>query len=123
MFNITENYINNLSISCSSLNSKVVNLSGGNQQKVVIGKWLAKNSKILIMDEPTQGIDVGAKRAIYDLIYELTEKGISVIFISSDPNEILGIADRIAVMKNGTIIKVLYNPQGIKVDKLIQLAY
>ena len=79
------------------------NLSGGNQQKVVVGKWLARNSRVVIFDEPTRGIDVGAKVEIYHLMNELKQKGIAVIFVSSEMPEVMGIADRIIVMCDGRI--------------------
>lgn len=77
------------------------NLSGGNQQKVVIAKWLYRNSDILILDEPTRGIDVGAKREIYDLICSLVRNGKTVIVISSELPEVLGVSDRILVLHEG----------------------
>ena len=79
------------------------NLSGGNQQKVVVGKWLARNSRVVIFDEPTRGIDVGAKVEIYNLMNELKQQGIAVMFVSSEMPEVMGIADRIIVMCDGRI--------------------
>ncbi len=79
------------------------NLSGGNQQKVVVGKWLARNSRVVIFDEPTRGIDVGAKVEIYHLMNELKKQGIAVMFVSSEMPEVMGIADRIIVMCDGKI--------------------
>ena len=79
------------------------NLSGGNQQKVVVGKWLARNSQVVIFDEPTRGIDVGAKVEIYNLMNELKKQGIAVMFVSSEMPEVMGIADRIIVMCDGRI--------------------
>ncbi len=81
----------------------VEHLSGGNQQKVVLGKWLARNSKIVIFDEPTKGIDVAAKLEIYNIMNELKSQGIGVIFVSSEMLEILGMSDRVLVMCNGRI--------------------
>ena len=78
-------------------------LSGGNQQKVVISKWLAISPKVLILDEPTRGIDVGAKTEIYSLIHKLTEQGVSIILISSEMLEIIGMCDRVIVMWDGKI--------------------
>lgn len=106
---IVDYYGNRLSIKMSSLNQKVVNLSGGNQQKVVISKWLAAKPRILILDEPTRGIDVGAKSEIYQLINALAEKGIAIIMISSDLPEILNMSSRIAVMHEGRITKIMDN--------------
>jgi ABC-type sugar transport system ATPase subunit len=82
-------------------------LSGGNQQKVIIARWLTKNVKILILDEPTRGIDVGAKQAIYQIMRDLTKQGIAILMISSELPEILGMSDRIAVMKGGRILQIL----------------
>lgn len=79
------------------------NLSGGNQQKVVVGKWLARNSRVIIFDEPTRGIDVGAKVEIYNLMNELKKQGIAVMFVSSEMPEVMGVADRIIVMCDGRI--------------------
>ncbi|PWH17792.1 MAG: D-xylose ABC transporter ATP-binding protein [Anaerolineae bacterium] len=97
----------NLALKASSLQAAVSSLSGGNQQKVVIAKWLLTQPKILIMDDPTRGIDVGAKYEIYKLMNELAEHGVSIIMISSDLEEVLGMSDRIVVMhagrSNGTL--------------------
>lgn len=92
-----------LSIVTPSVNQKVVNLSGGNQQKVVFAKWLLVNPKILIVDEPTLGVDVGAKAEIYSILRELAKNGTSIIVVSSDLMEVLSISDRVYVMYNGTI--------------------
>lgn len=98
-----EAYVKELDIRTSSVNKKVVELSGGNQQKVVLAKWLTTDSKILILDEPTRGIDVGAKYEIYVLMNKLAEKGYGIIMISSELPEILGMSDRIIVMHEGRI--------------------
>lgn len=98
---VAEKYRKMLNIKSSSVNQKVRNLSGGNQQKVVISKWLARDSDIIIFDEPTRGIDVGAKSEIYDLIDELVDQGKSVIMISSEMDEILRMSDRILVLSEG----------------------
>ena len=95
--------INKYELAISDLNQEVQYLSGGNQQKVVVGKWLLTKPKIFIMDEPTKGIDVGAKREIYNLINGLATEGNSVLFISSEMEELMGICDRILVMKKGKI--------------------
>jgi inositol transport system ATP-binding protein len=98
---------NDLKIRASSIQQKVVNLSGGNQQKVVIGKVLLSNPKIIILDEPTRGIDVGAKFEIYKLINDLKAKGLAVIIISSELPEILGMSDRILVLSKGKQTAIL----------------
>jgi ribose transport system ATP-binding protein len=100
-----------LKIKTPGVESRVMNLSGGNQQKVVLGKWLALRPKVLIVDEPTRGIDVGAKAEIYRLLRELADHGVAVIAISSDLEEVLGISDRIAVMREGAITGLLDRPQ------------
>jgi len=97
-------YINNLEIKTPSPNQIVRNLSGGNQQKVVVGKWLAAQSSVFIMDEPTNGIDVGAKEEIYTLINTLSKEGSAILMISSYMTELMGICDRILIMRNGTIV-------------------
>jgi ribose transport system ATP-binding protein len=98
---IAEEYKDVLRIKTPTLQQLVQNLSGGNQQKVVIAKTLATNSKIIIFDEPTRGIDVGAKQEIYELMNELAGKGIGIIMISSDMEELLGMSDRIVVLAEG----------------------
>lgn len=101
--NITGTYIQDLSIALASEEEEVKNLSGGNQQKVVIAKWMAMNPKILIMDEPTRGIDIGAKSEIYAIIRKLTEEGMSIIMISSEMAEIQKVSDRVIVMHEGSV--------------------
>jgi len=102
-----EKYISQLRIKTASTEVPVKNLSGGNQQKVVIGKWLMTDPKILILDEPTRGIDVGAKTEIYKIMNELVSAGVTVIMVSSELEEILGISDRILVMSEGRIVAEL----------------
>ena len=103
----TQKYTNDLNIRTPSLNQVVNNLSGGNQQKVVLAKWLFCDSKVLIFDEPTRGIDVGAKYAIYELIGFLAREGKGIIMISSELPEILGLTDRVLVMHEGTLAATL----------------
>ena len=98
-----EKYTNDLRIKTPSIEQKTGNLSGGNQQKVVLGKWLMANPKVLILDEPTRGIDVGAKFEIYNIMNSLVDQGVSIIMISSELPEILGMSDRIIVMHEGTL--------------------
>jgi len=98
---ITEKYVDELNIKTPSLDVFVEKLSGGNQQKVVIGKWLITDSDVLILDEPTRGIDVGAKTEVYRLMNQLVESGVTVIMISSELPEIMGMSDRIIVMSEG----------------------
>ena len=100
---IANTYVDKLSIKVSSLRQKAVNLSGGNQQKIVLGKWLAASKDILILDEPTRGIDVGAKAEIYALMEELTSQGKSILMVSSELPEVINMSDRIYVMQEGRI--------------------
>ncbi|MGF9692466.1 sugar ABC transporter ATP-binding protein [Rhizobium sp. 0TCS1.26] len=102
-----EKYVDLLSIKTPSVRQPVRLLSGGNQQKIIIGKWLFRKSRVLFFDEPTRGIDVGAKFAIYKIMDELARDGIGVILISSELPEILGMTDRVAVFHNGTITGIL----------------
>jgi ribose transport system ATP-binding protein len=95
--------IEDLNIRTPGPDQEIRYLSGGNQQKVVIGKWLLADSRVLIMDEPTRGIDVGAKVEIYELMNELTENGAGILMVSSDLPEVLGMSDRILVMSGGRI--------------------
>jgi len=101
---VTSGYREKLNIKCSSIRQLAVNLSGGNQQKVVLSKWLFAGPDILILDEPTRGIDVGAKYEIYTIINQLASEGKGIILISSELPEILGICDRIYVMRDGKIV-------------------
>lgn len=96
-------YIESLGIKTPSAEQTAGNLSGGNQQKVVLAKWLFTDSRILIFDEPTRGIDVGAKQEIYRLMLELIDRGKVVIMISSEMPELIGMADRIVVLHEGQI--------------------
>jgi putative multiple sugar transport system ATP-binding protein len=102
--NATTEYREKLNIKCSSIMQQALNLSGGNQQKVVLSKWLFAEPEILILDEPTRGIDVGAKYEIYTIVNRLVEEGKGIILISSELPEILGICDRIYVMRDGKIV-------------------
>jgi ribose transport system ATP-binding protein len=102
-----QKYVTDLSIKTPRLSQVVNNLSGGNQQKAVVAKWLFCDSKILIFDEPTRGIDVGTKYAIYELIGALARDGRGVIMISSDLPEILGLTDRLIVLHEGSLVATL----------------
>lgn len=96
-----------LTVKAMNANVTAGSLSGGNQQKVVLAKWIGSGSKVLILDEPTRGVDVGAKREIYDLMNELTDRNVAIIMISSDLPEVLGMSDRIAVVYEGKITGIL----------------
>lgn len=114
---LTRKAIEGLNIKTPSMGTAVGNLSGGNQQKVVLGKWLATSPKILILDEPTRGIDVGAKAEIYRIIDGLAAKGVAVVMISSELNEVMNMSDRLAVMRAGRVTALLdrqdYSQDGI----------
>ena len=96
-------FVRDLHIKTPALSQKVVYLSGGNQQKVVLSKWLCRQAEIFIFDEPTRGIDVGAKEEIYHLMNRLTANGVAIVMISSEMPEVLGMSDRILVMHQGKI--------------------
>jgi D-xylose transport system ATP-binding protein len=103
------NYVDEIKIKTASTELAIKNLSGGNQQKVILAKNLLAEPKILILDEPTRGIDVGAKYEIYKLIFKLAKQGISIIMVSSELPEVLGISDRVLVMNEGEIKASLEN--------------
>jgi len=102
-----EQYVEQLQIKAASVAQHVDSLSGGNQQKVALAKWLATKPSILILDEPTQGVDVGSKAEIHSLMQQMASRGLAILMISSELPEILGMSDRIAVMRNGTLSGVL----------------
>lgn len=118
---IAESYKDNLRIKTPNLKQRAQNLSGGNQQKVVIAKWLASRCEILIFDEPTRGIDVGAKQEIYHLMNELTKNGMSIIMISSEMSELIGMSDRILVMHEGRINGEL-SSQEFSQERILEIA-
>jgi rhamnose transport system ATP-binding protein len=105
----------------SGLEAPARSLSGGNQQKVVLGKWLWRPRRLLIMDEPTRGIDVGAKAEIHRLLVEFAEQGIAVLLISSELPEVLGLAHRIGVMHAGRLVDIL-DRRDATPEKVIRLA-
>src|SRR5439155_11996527 len=114
-------YIGALGIKSPSSAQIAKNLSGGNQQKIVIGKWLFRNSKIIFFDEPTRGIDVGAKFAIYQLLDRLAADGIGVVLISSELPEIMGMTDRVAVFHEGEITGIV-NTRETTQEEIMHLA-
>lgn len=113
--------VDELHIRAASLDQRVVDLSGGNQQKVVLGRWLAARCRVLIFDEPTRGIDVASKAEIYTLIGELVEQGVAVMLISSELPELLGLADRVAVMHEGSLQGILPRAQATQ-HQIMKLA-
>jgi ribose transport system ATP-binding protein len=126
---VAEQQVASLKIKTPGIESRVLNLSGGNQQKVVLGKWLAMDPKVMILDEPTRGIDVGAKAEIYRLMRALAERSAVILMISSDMEEVLNVSDRIAVMHEGEITGVLgradcneQNVMQLAVGKRISIA-
>jgi ribose transport system ATP-binding protein len=119
---IAENFFKTLDIKAPSVGKKSGELSGGNQQKVVFAKWIASNSKILIVDEPTRGIDVGAKVEIYNLINQLAAEGVAILMVSSELPEILGMSDRILVMCGGRITGELTSPSAFTQEEVMKYA-
>jgi ABC-type sugar transport system ATPase subunit len=111
-----------LRIKLADANAPARNLSGGNQQKVVLAKWLEANSEVVIFDEPTRGIDVGAKVEIYQLINELARQGKAILMISSELEETLGMADRILVMHEGRITGEISDVKNATQAQIMQLA-
>ncbi|MCA6122010.1 sugar ABC transporter ATP-binding protein [Bradyrhizobium sp. WSM 1704] len=108
---IAKDQARNLSIKAPSIDTEAVTLSGGNQQKVVLGKWLSMQPRVMFFDEPTRGIDVGAKSEIYALMRELADQGVAIVMISSDMEEVIGVSDRVAVMHEGSISGMLERAQ------------
>ena len=118
---VASQYVDDLSIRTPSIEQQVQNLSGGNQQKVVLAKWLFTESKVLIFDEPTRGIDVGSKVEIYQLMNELVKKGVAIIMISSELPEIIGMSDRIVVMHEGRVAGELDRAEATQ-ERIMHLA-
>lgn len=118
---LAQDQVNVLKIRATNLEQEVSNLSGGNQQKVVIAKWLLNNPRVIIMDEPTRGVDVGSKAEIYEIMNNLAKSGTSIIMISSDLPEIVNMSDRVAVMREGGIVGIL-EKEEISQQKIINLA-
>ena len=112
-----EKYRTEIQIKCPNINQLVKNLSGGNQQKVILGKWLAADSQLIIFDEPTRGIDIGARYEIYQLMIDLTKQGKSILMVSSDMEELLGMSERIVVLhegeQTGTIDKTDFSQERV----------
>ena len=119
--NLSDNLVDSFKVKTQSSESKISDLSGGNQQKVVFAKWYAIGPEILILDEPTKGVDVGAKREIYDLIKELTKKAVSIILISSDLPELISLSNRIYVIHEGKIQGELLKQEASQ-EKIMTLA-
>ncbi|MCG0583217.1 ATP-binding cassette domain-containing protein, partial [Burkholderia cenocepacia] len=118
---LAQQYIERLAIKTRDGDTPIGALSGGNQQKVVLARWLAERIDVFLMDEPTRGIDVGARAEIYNLFYELAEAGRTVILVSSDLAEVIGVSDRIVVMKEGRVAGEVAKADATP-DALIKLA-
>jgi rhamnose transport system ATP-binding protein len=111
-----------LGVKTSSLLAPVLTLSGGNQQKVALARWLAASPRVLILDEPTQGVDVGAKAEVHRIAAELAEKGFAILLISSDLEEVLGLSDRVGVMRHGRLLRVLERGEATA-EAVLSLAF
>jgi ribose transport system ATP-binding protein len=109
-------------IRASSERQKMGTLSGGNQQKVVLARWLRRQPKVLLLDEPTHGVDVGARAEIYELVGQAVAQGCSVLLVTSDFEELAGVADRVIVLANGRVSTELRSP-GIEAARLTELAF
>jgi ribose transport system ATP-binding protein len=120
---IVERFIAELGIKCSGPNQKVRELSGGNQQKVLLARWLAMDPKLLILDEPTRGIDVGAKGEIQRLIRKLADEGLGVLMISSELEEVIEGADRIFVLREGRSVAELEGAEATEDNVLAAMAH
>ena len=120
---LTEEYIKSFKIKTASRETLIKNLSGGNQQKVIVARWMAKGIKMLILDEPTRGIDVNAKGEIHQLIRELADNGVSVVVISSEMEEVLALADRIMVVHRGRISGYLDDVDLVTQEDVLKVAF
>ncbi|MFJ3708184.1 sugar ABC transporter ATP-binding protein [Streptomyces sp. NPDC090053] len=118
---LAQEYADRLRVRTPSINHEVRKLSGGNQQKVVLARWLARRPKVLVLDEPTRGIDVGAKAEIYQIIADLAKEGVAVLVISSELTELLGLADRVVVMQGGRITGELPHDEATE-ESILALA-
>jgi rhamnose transport system ATP-binding protein len=118
---LARRYVERLRIKTPSIYTETGSLSGGNQQKVAVARWLAISPEVLIMDEPTQGVDIGSKSEIHQIMVELVERGMAIVMISSELPEILGMSDRIAVMHAGTIAGILPRAEATQ-EKVLALA-
>jgi ribose transport system ATP-binding protein len=118
---LASEFVKKLDIRTPSLRQVIRNLSGGNQQKTVIARWLTLNPRVLILDEPTRGIDVGTKAEIHALMDELAQSGVGVLMISSDLPEVLGVSDRILVMREGRLVGEFTRDQATQ-DKIMHAA-
>jgi simple sugar transport system ATP-binding protein len=118
---LVEKYMNRLNVRPADPDRPIKNLSGGNQQKVVLGRWLATNPELLVLDEPTRGIDIGAKTEISNLILELAEDGMSVVFISSELAEVARLSHRIAVLRDHQVIAQIENGPDVTPASIVEI--
>lgn len=121
-FALARKFTGRLDLRASSLSQPAGTLSGGNQQKVVIAKWLATHPKVIILDEPTKGIDIGSKAAVHEFMGELVAEGLSVIMVSSELPEIIGMSDRVVVMREGRIVAIKDNDGTLKPETMVMTA-
>jgi rhamnose transport system ATP-binding protein len=120
-FAVTREYTQRLDLRAASLSQNAGTLSGGNQQKVVIAKWLATKPRVIILDEPTKGIDIGSKAAVHSFMAELVAEGLAVIMVTSELPEVMGMSDRIVVMRSGRMVEILDN-RDLTADRVVRLA-
>ena len=116
---LSQRGIKEFNIKCFGASMPAGNLSGGNQQKVVLAKWILKEPKILILDEPTRGVDIGAKKEIYNIINDLAGQGVAVIMISSELPELLGMSDRIMVVREGRVTGIISKEEANQENVMI----
>jgi rhamnose transport system ATP-binding protein len=121
-FTLVRDYATRLDLRAASLSQHAGTLSGGNQQKVVVAKWLATQPKVIILDEPTKGIDIGSKAAVHEFMGDLASQGLSVIMVSSELPEILGMSDRVVVMREGLIVDIYTNDDALTSERLVMAA-
>jgi rhamnose transport system ATP-binding protein len=120
-FRLAREYTSRLDLRAAALDQEVGQLSGGNQQKVVIAKWLATKPRVIILDEPTKGIDIGSKAAVHEFMAELAAQGLAIVMVSSEIPEILGMSDRVVVMREGRMVGE-FPREGLTPEKLVRAA-
>ena len=118
---VVEKMRERMRIKVNSINDSIRSLSGGNQQKVVLAKWMLANPKVLILDEPTRGIDVGAKFEIYNLMIEMARMGLSIIMISSELNEVISMSNRLYLINEGKIVGELTDKDDFSEEKVLKM--
>ena len=121
-FKLTREYASRLDLRAASLDQSAGTLSGGNQQKLVVAKWLATKPRVIILDEPTKGIDIGSKAAVHEFMGELVAGGLSVLMVSSELPEIMGMSDRVVVMREGLIVGIYDNDDSLSAEALLRAA-